>query len=220
MTYEEGHSITDTNFLEKNNIDLNDLAKKFTEIYNTQIFTWGFIQTFPDFKNILLRNEINSEGKKELKIVLFDHACYRYLTENFGDNYIDIYRGVRLQNKEMVKIACNNIGIENVEFFVSLIFNRSYEDLFNEKTLYFTETRLIEACIFYFFYFLANFEEREKIKEYSLDYYKDITKLVNSTDKNIVIILKVNEFLRKFDREHGDVYFTVENAVHFFNLFS
>jgi aarF domain-containing kinase len=145
MSFEEGKPITDKKYIKENKICIKEAGKNLADIFNTQIFKHGFVHSDPHPGNILLRNEKDFNGKNKLKIVLLDHGLYRHLEDDFRFNYINIWRGIINQNKEVLKIACNNIGIDKVELFMSILCSKTYDDIMDESTKYNTEVRLREG---------------------------------------------------------------------------
>lgn len=144
MSFEEGKPITDKKYIKENNISIKEAGKNLTDIFNSQIFKHGFVHSDPHPGNILLRNEIES-GRKKLKIVLLDHGLYRILEDDFRFNYMDIWRGIINQNKELLKKSCNNVGIDKVELFMSILTSKTYDDLMDQNAKYDTEKRLREG---------------------------------------------------------------------------
>lgn len=72
--------------------------------------------------------------------------------------------------------------------------------------------------VFYKLYFL-NFlnietsEEKDKLKRYAQIYHKEITHVLTGVRREMLLLLKINEFLRNIDRKIGNPYNTIENTV-------
>lgn len=147
MSYEEGKPITDSRYIRDNNISIKEIARNLTDIFNKQIFKFGFVHSDPHSGNLFVRNEKDRFGINRLKIVLLDHGLYRDLDDNFRFNYINLWRGIILQDKEILKKGCNNLGIDKVELFMSILTSRTYDDLMNKSTKYDTDKRLGQKSI-------------------------------------------------------------------------
>lgn len=120
---------------------MKEIAKNLTDIFNKQIFKFGFIHSDPHPGNIFIRNEFDKHGNKNLKIVLLDHGLYRDIDDKFRYNYMHLWRGIVNQDKEVLKQSCNNLGIEKVELFMSILTSRTYDDLMNKSNKYTTDKR-------------------------------------------------------------------------------
>ena len=142
MSYEEGRPITDSKYIKENNICIKEIAKNLTDIFNKQIFKYGFVHSDPHPGNLFVRNEIDAYGRYKLKLVLLDHGLYRDLDDDFRFNYMNLWRGIILQDKEILKKGCNNLGIDKVELFMSILTSKTYDDLMNKSTKYDTDKRL------------------------------------------------------------------------------
>jgi aarF domain-containing kinase len=149
MSYEEGKPITDSRYVRENNISIKEIAKNLTDIFNKQIFKFGFVHSDPHPGNIFVRNEKDHYGKDRLKIVLLDHGLYRDLDDHFRFNYMNLWRGIILQDKDILKKGCNSLGIDKVELFMSVLTSRTYDDLMNKSTKYNTDKRLGQKSKFF-----------------------------------------------------------------------
>ena len=107
MSYEDGKSITNIDYIKNNKISLNEIAKILTDTFNKQIFQLGFIHSDPHPGNLFVRKEIVN-GKLITRLVLLDHGLYRDLDDNFRINYCSLWRGLITQNKEILMESFNN----------------------------------------------------------------------------------------------------------------
>lgn len=57
MDYIEGYSITNTEQLKRDGIDINDLAKDLSQIFNKMIFDLGFVHADPHPGNIFVQKD-------------------------------------------------------------------------------------------------------------------------------------------------------------------
>ena len=147
MSFEEGKSIIDADYIKKNKINVNEIAKNLTDIFNKQIFKFGFIHSDPHPGNLFIRKEKDINNKDKLKIVILDHGLYRDIDNDFRFNYAKLWRGIFLQDKKILKESCNNLGIKKVELFMSVLTSRTYDDLMNQDHKYVTEKRLGDISI-------------------------------------------------------------------------
>ena len=91
MSYEEGASITNINYMRQNKIDIKETATILSELFYKQIFQLGFVHSDPHPGNIFVRKE-KVNGKDITKIVLLDHGLYREFDDHFRYHYCNLWR--------------------------------------------------------------------------------------------------------------------------------
>jgi aarF domain-containing kinase len=91
MSFEEGSSITNLEYLRKNNIDFKQVSTYLSDVFYKQIFEFGFVHSDPHPGNIFVRKE-KENGKVTTKIILLDHGLYRDYDETFRYNYCNLWR--------------------------------------------------------------------------------------------------------------------------------
>ena len=75
-----------------------------------------------------------------------------------------------------------------------MIVNRKYEEIMDEKNSYRTKTRLGEK---------QDAKSKAELKEYALYYHKDIVSILDMIKRELLLILKTNNYLRAIDRRLG-----------------
>jgi aarF domain-containing kinase len=141
LSFEEGKSIVDTDYRKKNQIKVSEIANLLAHVFNRQIFEFGFVHSDPHHGNLFIRKEIVN-GEISTRLVLLDHGLYRELDKTFRFNYALLWRGVLIQNKDMIRQACSGLNVSNPELFIALVTNRNYQDILNEEFKYDTKSRL------------------------------------------------------------------------------
>jgi aarF domain-containing kinase len=141
MSFERGRSIMDTNYRLENRIDVNEIAELLSSVFNRQIFEFGFVHSDPHHGNLFIRKE-NVNGKFITRLVILDHGLYRELDQDFKYNFSLLWRGIFMQNEEIILTACKALNVTNAELFVSIVTNRSYRDIMNSEDKYSTKNRL------------------------------------------------------------------------------
>ena len=189
MSYEEGVSIENSEFLRKNKISLTEISKLLAFTFNEQIFKYGFVHADPHSGNFLVRHH----KKHGLQLVVLDHGLYRTLDDDFKYNYSNIWRGVTKQNKKLIETSCKNINVKHWELFTSIIFSKRYETLMLNNS--FNDSR-----------FNSNLSKQEKddLREDANRYHKEITIILNDVREEMVLLLKINEYLKAIDRKLGN----------------
>lgn len=135
MSYEEGKSITNMNYIRQNKISLRDIANILTDAFNRQIFEFGFVHSDPHPGNLFVRKE-KINGKEMTRLVLLDHGLYRDLDDSFRYNYCLLWRGLITQNKAIIRESCMALGVKQVELFVSVLTSNTYDSIMSKDNRY------------------------------------------------------------------------------------
>jgi aarF domain-containing kinase len=141
MSYEEGKSITNRDYIRKNNIQIKDIANILTDAFNKQIFEFGFVHSDPHPGNLFVRKE-KVNGKEMTKLVLLDHGLYRDLDDSFRYNYCLLWRGLITQNKDFLRESCNALGVTQFELFISVLTSNTYDSIMSEDNKYSSHKQL------------------------------------------------------------------------------
>jgi aarF domain-containing kinase len=133
MSFEQGKSVTDLEYLKKNKISPNVVSKMMNHFFNRQIFIYGFVHADPHQGNVFVRKELNEKGFPVLKLILLDFGLFMELNDNVKNSYSNLWRGIYLQNEKIIKDACDNLGVKEAEVFTSMVTGKAYKDLMNKQ---------------------------------------------------------------------------------------
>lgn len=192
MSYEEGGSIEDGKYLKENKISPKEISKLLTLNFNEQIFKFGFVHADPHSGNMLVRKLSN--GK--IQLVMLDHGLYRELDDEFRYYYSKFWIGIVKQNENLIKEACIGLNIKQYQLFVSIILSKRYENVMKDNTKY-DENRFSQKL---------NKIEQSNLRKDATESHKDITHLLNEVRQEMLLLLKINEYLRAIDRKLGNPY--------------
>jgi len=137
MSFEQGKSIIDTDYRIKNNISVNEIADLLANVFNRQIFEFGFVHSDPHHGNLFIRRD---NGK--VKLVLLDHGLYQPLDDHFKKYYSMLWRGIFVQSPEIIKEACKGLNVNRPELFITIVTNKSYQEIMKEEFKYTSKQRL------------------------------------------------------------------------------
>jgi len=135
------------------------------------------------------------DGSTDVEVVLLDHGIYTDLTKETRLSYNKLWRGILTQNEFKIKQASKELGADFHELFTSMIVNRKYEDVMDEENSYKTKTRLGEK---------QDEKSKEELKEYAMYYHKDIVDILDMIKRELLLILKTNNYLRAIDKRLGN----------------
>lgn len=133
MSFEEGSSVTDLNYLKKNNINVNNLSKMINHFFNRQIFEYGFVHADPHQGNLFVTKRLNKYGKSETKLILLDFGLFINLEKDFKLSYSKLWRGIFTQNEKIINIACKELDVYEPQVFTAMITGRDYKEVMNSK---------------------------------------------------------------------------------------
>jgi len=88
------------------------------------IFKHGFVHADPHPGNIHVRS-FNGHPQ----IVLLDHGVYSELDDHTRLSYTKLWRGILGQDKDLLKSASIELGVEYYELFTAMVTNRTYDDV-------------------------------------------------------------------------------------------
>ena len=128
-------------------------------------------------------------------MVLLDHGIYTDLTTETRLSYNKLWRGILTQNEIKIKQASKELGADFFELFTSMIVNRKYEDVMDQEKSYHMKTRLGEK---------QDAKSQEELKEYAIYYHKDIVEILDMIKRELLLILKTNNYLRAIDKRLGN----------------
>ena len=153
MSYEQGASITNINYMRRNKIDIKQVSIMLSEIFFKQIFQIGFVHGDPHPGNIFVRKE-KLNGKDVTKIVLLDHGLYREYDDHFRYNYCNLWRCIKYsklaiytQNFKLLEKSCLELGIKNSPLFVSVLCTKTFDELFKQEDKFSTGKRFNDKRI-------------------------------------------------------------------------
>lgn len=95
----------------------------------------------------------------------------------------------------MIKEASKELGADFYELFTAIIVNRTYDDVMNKEKAVKTKARLGQV---------QSEEEKDAIKHYALYYHKDIVGILDMIKRELLLVLKTNNYLRAIDNRLGN----------------
>lgn len=101
-----------------------------------------------------------------------------------------------------IKEASKELGSDFYELFTSMIVNRKYEDVMDEKNTYKTKSRLGSK---------DDEKSQQELKDYAIYYHKDIVEILDMIKRELLLILKTNNYLRAIDKRLGNPNNTYNN---------
>ena len=105
-SFEQGESPDSPKVLGLSQERRNTLAKNFIDLYFTELFDWGFVQTDPHLGNYKIR--LNEDGQDQL--VLLDFGAVRTYSAEFLENYKKMIEASLFLESEQLQEAAEKLG--------------------------------------------------------------------------------------------------------------
>lgn len=111
-SYEPGIAVNDPDVQQLSQARRDDLGQGFAELFLTEFFDWGLVQTDPHFGNYRLR--LDAKGRD--RIVLLDFGATRGFSRQFIHDYAEIVAGAVMQDPLRIGAGAKAIGLIDAEF--------------------------------------------------------------------------------------------------------
>lgn len=116
-TYERGVSVSDASVKALPQARRNALASSFVELFLTEFFRWGLVQTDPHFGNYRVR--LDEQGRDRL--VLLDFGATRAFLRPFIRDYSAIVAGALARDRDQIRRGAEAIGLIGSDFPASAL---------------------------------------------------------------------------------------------------
>ncbi|MFC4253318.1 ABC1 kinase family protein [Sinimarinibacterium flocculans] len=107
-SYEHGLNVRDARVRALDQSRRDRLGSAFLELFLTEFFDWGMVQSDPHFGNYRIRLGDDAEGDR---FVLLDFGATRVFGRGFIDSYAEIVRGALARDRNRLKQGAVAIGL-------------------------------------------------------------------------------------------------------------
>ncbi|KAK2150013.1 hypothetical protein LSH36_427g03001 [Paralvinella palmiformis] len=175
MEYCEGAQVNDVEYIKDNNISVNEISEKLGELYSEMIFVHGYVHCDPHPGNVLVKNT-----PKGVQLVLLDHGLYQTLTDEFRLDYCKLWKAIIGTDMDRIKKYSERIGIGRLyPLFACMVTARSWSAISKGvDKLEFTKS------------------EEEEIQNNVSSYLSEISEILNTVPRQMLLIFKTNDLLR------------------------
>uniref|UniRef100_A0A7N4PPE8 AarF domain-containing protein kinase 1 n=1 Tax=Sarcophilus harrisii TaxID=9305 RepID=A0A7N4PPE8_SARHA len=180
MEFVEGGQVNDKVYMEKNQIDVNEISRQLGKMYSEMIFVNGFVHCDPHPGNVLVRK---CPGTGKVEIILLDHGLYQILTDEFRLDYCHLWQALIKADMKGVKKYSQRLGAgELYPLFACMLTARSWDSV---------NKGIGQAPV------TAN--EDVEIRNNAATYLPEISQLLNRVPRQMLLILKTNDLLRSIE---------------------
>ncbi|XP_069805524.1 aarF domain-containing protein kinase 1 [Dendropsophus ebraccatus] len=177
MEYVEGGQANDRHYMEANHIDVNQVSQALGKLYSEMIFVHGFVHCDPHPGNVLVRQTGGSGGPQ---IILLDHGLYQELTDSFRLNYCQLWQALIAADMEGVRTYSQHLGAGDLyPLFACMLTARSWDSV----------NRGIDRGP-------VSADEAQEIRSNAAAYLPQISQLLASVPRQMLLLLKTNDLLR------------------------
>ncbi|XP_028574331.1 aarF domain-containing protein kinase 1 isoform X2 [Podarcis muralis] len=157
--------------------DFLKISYNLGKMYSEMIFVNGFVHCDPHPGNVLVK-KCPSTGKTH--IILLDHGLYQVLSENFRLDYCRLWQALIKSDMKRVQKYSRRLGAGDLyPLFACMLTARSWESV----------NRGIDRLP-------VTKQEDVEIRTNAAMYLPQITKLLNSVPRQMLLLLKTNDLLR------------------------
>ncbi|XP_069064499.1 aarF domain-containing protein kinase 1 isoform X2 [Pleurodeles waltl] len=177
MEFVDGGQVNDRSYMERNQIDVNQVSRGLGQMYSEMIFVNGFVHCDPHPGNVLVRR---CPDTKRTEIVLLDHGLYQVLSEKFRMDYCRLWQALIKADMKRVQKYSQELGAGNMyPLLACMITARSWESVSGG----------IDRVP------VTNAEGVE-IRSSAAAYLPQISQLLNNVPREMLLLLKTNDLLR------------------------
>jgi len=187
MEYVEGIAVSKAKEIQEMGINLKDVAKLLNHCFSQQIFEFGHVHADPHPGNLFISSQKDASGRVKPVLTLLDHGLYQDLSDDTRLQYSYLWKGILTRDENMIREAAENLGVGQFYKLLAIMVSRKdFKDIMNQNEKDYNK-RLR----------LPNKEEqKEMAKQLNIDIIRDITVLMSEMNKDVLLLFKVNDFIR------------------------
>lgn len=188
MEFCEGVKVDNKAYLEQHHINAEEVTLKLSQLYSEMIFQQGFVHCDPHPGNILMCCTTSPNHQtKHLQITLLDHGLYKSLSDEFRVNYCKLWQALINDDHDAIKHYCIELNAgELYRLLACMVTARSWAKI---------ESGITNSS--------RSRAEMENIQNNIPHYLPQITQLLDSVPRQLVLILKTNDLLRGIEHTLG-----------------
>ena len=185
MEFVRGARVDDVQYLKQHNINSRSVACELSRIFSKMIFQVGFVHVDPHPGNLLIQAAPGS--KLGFKIILLDHGLYREYDDEFRLDYARMWAALMTADIDGIKKYSTKLGGGNAyQLFSAILTARSWDTVHQQQlTLERSQS------------------EKDAFQEHASGLIVEITKLLASIPRPLLLLLKTNDLLRNLSHTLG-----------------
>eukprot|EP00904_Undaria_pinnatifida_P013132 jgi/Undpi1/894/HiC_scaffold_10.g04358.m1 len=193
MRFEPGLRATDVEGMRALGVSLPRVAALISEAFCEQMFRHGSVHCDPHGANVLVRPHPGAKkGSKRPQLVLLDHGLYRELTEQFRVDHCRLWKAMVFKDVPGIKKYCERMNAgEMYHLLAAMLTSRSWDAIEDTSSgMEGLHSKDVET-------------EKGMVRGYVQQYASEIAMLLGKVDRQLLLLLKMNDCLRHIDRTLG-----------------
>jgi len=188
MEFEEGCNATDVEEMKKQGIPLYKVAELISTAFNEQIFKHGFVHCDPHPANVLIRPY--KGNPKTPQMVLLDHGLYKQIDDKFRLDYCRLWKALVFADIKNIKHYCMKMGAGDMyTLLAAMLTNRPWDEIADPDPNS-MHAKVTDA-------------DKTMIQGYAQRYAMEISTMLDSVPRQMLLLFKANDCLRHIDRQLG-----------------
>eukprot|EP00978_Attheya_sp_CCMP212_P031776 scaffold121352_cov53-Attheya_sp.AAC.5 len=194
MEFEEGFPSTDVEKMKKHGLSTRDVAKAISSVFNSQVFTSGFVHCDPHPANVLVRCHPKKNAKPQL--VLVDHGLYKQIDDEFRVTYAQLWKALLLADIPQIKISCGKLGVKEMyTLLAAMLTARPFDEIIerskNNGSLHGSSSSNTRKA--------GDDGDKAMIRGYAQRYLTEILAMLDTVPRQMLLLFKMNDCLRHVD---------------------
>lgn len=190
MEYVDGFNIDNLERLKNENFDVKEVSSILADCFSRQIFEFGFLHSDPHGGNVFVR-KTKVKGKEITQLVLLDHGLYKKLDENLRTHYAYLWKGIINQDPALMEKGCLGMDVpkELFKLFAAMITAKDYEELMDDSKKDIKERLSLEE----------EKKDVDALRRKTQVWMKEILQCLEKMNQDLLLVFKVNDYLRTID---------------------
>jgi aarF domain-containing kinase len=191
MEFIDGFSITDINRMNKEGIDIAEVAKILSNGFAKMIYDYGFVHADPHPGNIFL--EKTKTGK--FNVVLLDNGLYRRISPETKRDYATLWTGIITKKVDLIQRACESLGVgDQYKLFTAMVTRQTYEQVMESKEK--DIKRRIKGS-------KTKSEQKQLNSQMAIIFREQILECLERMNRELILIFKINDYISSIDTKLG-----------------
>ena len=182
MEFVEGGRLDDRQYMLEHGLEPSRVIRELDRLYRDMLFKRGWVHCDPHPGNVLVRATRHGP-----ELIMLDHGLYVEVDLDFRISYCRLWKAVIDGDMKSVKRACADLGVPDLyEIMSAVLTQRSWEAISGGR-LNTPRTR----------------EEESFITNQAMDMFSEITQVLQSVPRELIMVFKTNDLLAHVEASLG-----------------
>lgn len=206
MDFEHGYEATDLDAMKRDGIAPRDLSKLISNVFQSQVFSSGFVHCDPHPANVMWRRHPYKRNRPQL--VLVDHGLYKQLDDDFRITYAQLWKALLLADISAIRSSCRRLlstgnGNTNNEnklypLLAAMLTSRPFDEIVQRS-----KTQSLGRSPISTYTPMDSKSDTAMIRGYAQQYLPQIIAMLDQVPRQMLLLFKLNDCLRHLDLALG-----------------